>query len=90
MFCMHVSELKMCFSKILMFMSKESSIEFYTNIYTSTIIWLTFKNKSALYWPESISKKLVKGKFIVRLVNEKTYANFAVRQLKIDNKEVSN
>nr|XP_022312100.1 uncharacterized protein LOC111117327 isoform X1 [Crassostrea virginica] len=44
-------------------------------------------NKSALYWPESISKKLVKGKFIVRLVNEKTYANFAVRQMKIDNKE---
>ncbi|XP_078330009.1 receptor-type tyrosine-protein phosphatase gamma-like [Crassostrea virginica] len=43
--------------------------------------------KCERYWPDTITEKMVKGKYSIQLLSQKMYANFASHQLKVINKE---
>nr|XP_022311339.1 receptor-type tyrosine-protein phosphatase alpha-like isoform X2 [Crassostrea virginica] len=43
--------------------------------------------KCERYWPDGITEKMVKGKYSIQLLSQKTYSNFASHQLKVINKE---
>eukprot|EP00105_Crassostrea_gigas_P011525 XP_011427228.1 PREDICTED: receptor-type tyrosine-protein phosphatase mu [Crassostrea gigas] len=44
--------------------------------------------KCERYWPEVDGSKITKGKFIIQLVSTKTYAYFAIHQLKVANNQI--